>query len=399
MKFQLLLIFTCFLIFSLSAEGTDVVTSSVSFYSEQLQIHYDPGMIIVDKKKKVVCTREKCLKAFYTEMKEGPYETLLDDLLKYREQLALNDWLYCRLVRIAVDKVYSKDKELNRALAWWFLLNESGYDVRMAVSELIHVFLYAPSDQRLMDVPSFSEGGKRYYNLTAKMFNVNTFAAVFNKPKFIANKNGRNMSFSLEKMPLLKSKPATKKITFKYQGVEKEIEVKIDKVIQEIMIDYPRLEEMEYLNSGLSTTLDGTLRPQLETLMNGKSDKECLEILAAFTRTAFQYKWDWDVYDEDRPMFAEQLFQSKYSDHEDRCALYYYLVKKMLDLPMIVITHYNNNMTLGVEIKEKIKRSFDYKGKTFTICDPTHPTSTGEIGRYPNGLTSKTASVLGDYKL
>ena len=66
---------------------------------------------------------------------------------------------------------------------------------------------------------------------------------------------------------------------------------------------------------------------------------------------------------------------------------------------MVVISHYNNNTTLGVALDEKMKRPFDYKGKTFTICDPTHPSSSGVIDRYPNGLTSKTASVLGDYKL
>jgi hypothetical protein len=56
-------------------------------------------------------------------------------------------------------------------------------------------------------------------------------------------------------------------------------------------------------------------------------------------------------------------------------------------------------MTLGVAINEPMKREFDYKGRKFTICDPTHPTSSGEIGKFPNGLTSKTATVLGDYGL
>jgi hypothetical protein len=154
---------------------------------------------------------------------------------------------------------------------------------------------------------------------------------------------------------------------------------------------------MGMMNASLSATLDESLRTELGKLMEGKSQREQLEVLASFTRSAFKYKWDWDVYDKEQPMFAEQVFHSKYSDHEDRCALYFYLVKTMLGLPMIVITHYNNNMTLGVVMDEKMKRSFNYKGKNFTICDPTHPTSTGEIGRYPNGMTKNTASVLGEY--
>ncbi|MFT4665570.1 MAG: hypothetical protein ACI8YQ_002787 [Polaribacter sp.] len=383
--------------FNLSLSARPIVKSSISFYMEKLEINYSPEMIIVDKKRKVVCTKNKCLEKFYAKMKEGPYQVLLRDLMKHRDDLQLNDWLYAKLVRKAVDKVYINDKELHKALVWWFLLNESGYDCRITVSELVHVFLYAPTKEKMIDMASFSEDGKKFYNLTAKIYNVDTRIAVFNKPKFIANPEGKNFSFSLEKMPNLTPNPVAKKITFQYKGEPKEITVNVDKVVQEILIDYPKFDEMGMMNASLSATLDESLRTELGKLMEGKSQREQLEVLASFTRSAFKYKWDWDVYDKEQPMFAEQVFHSKYSDHEDRCALYFYLVKTMLGLPMIVITHYNNNMTLGVVMDEKMKRSFNYKGKNFTICDPTHPTSTGEIGRYPNGMTKNTASVLGEY--
>jgi hypothetical protein len=398
MRHRLLLSLIMMLYLSTNANSA-IVKSSISFYSERLDLSYDRGMIIQDNKKKIVCTREKCLSAFYETMKAGPHQVLLNDLLRYRRELELNDWLYCKMVRAAVDKIYADEKETHKAMVWWFLLNESGYDVRITVSELIYVFLYAPSDQKLMDMASYTEDGKKYYNLTAKLYSVDTRLAVFNKPKYIANPNGKNFSFSLEKMPNLKPNSVEHKIKFQYQGEEKEITVRVDKVVQEILADYPQMDEMAMLHTGLSSVLDKSLRPQLAALMEGKSQKEQLEVLAAFTRTAFEYKSDWDIYEQERPMYAEQLFQNKYSDQEDRCALYFYLVKIMLDLPMVVISHYNNNMTLGVAINEPMKREFEYKGRKFTICDPTHPTSTGEIGKYPNGLSSKTATVLGDYGL
>jgi hypothetical protein len=173
--------------FNLSLSARPIVKSSISFYMEKLEINYSPEMIIVDKKRKVVCTKNKCLEKFYAKMKEGPYQVLLRDLMKHRDDLQLNDWLYAKLVRKAVDKVYINDKELHKALVWWFLLNESGYDCRITVSELVHVFLYAPTKEKMIDMASFSEDGKKFYNLTAKIYNVDTRIAVFNKPKFIAN--------------------------------------------------------------------------------------------------------------------------------------------------------------------------------------------------------------------
>ncbi len=395
MKSLMVILVTMLLALSLWAEGA-CVTASVDFFNERLEIRYDPTMKL-DEKSKLINTYDKRLKGFYETMKAGPHEILLNDLLAYREELNLNDWLYCRMVRIVIDSIYADNRETHRALVWWFLLNESGYDVRLCVSELIYVFLFAASEDKLLDVGSFKEDDKRFYNITAKIYNVETTYAIYNKPRFVANPDGRPFSFSLEQMPLLQPDLTTKNITFHYQDEPITLTVELDKVVQDFMVDYPLLEEMDYLNTGLSTTLQTSLLPQLEALMEGKTVVEKLEILAAFTRSGFQYKWDWDVYDEDRPMFAEQIFHHKYSDHEDRCALYYYLVKELLGLPMLAITHYNNNMTLAVALDGSFERSFQYKGRQFIVCDPTHPVSTGEIGRYPNGLTKATATVVGEY--
>ena len=379
--------------FFLTASNTPA-SAEVKFYSESFPISYDKEMIVSGKK--LICVHDKCLKKYYAAMKETPYQMVLDQLLVKKEEMQLNDWLYARMVRATVDRIYSHQKEINKALAWWFLLNESGYDIRLAHSDLKHVFLYAPSEDRLQNVTSFGSDGKRFYNLTAALYDVNTFGQVLNKTKYDPNPEGKSFDFKLNQLPVLKPIKAEKIYSFTYKGEEIKLNLTIDKNMLNVFTGYPQLNEMGYIEAPLSPTLANSLVSELEKLTEGKSKKETLEVLAAFTRTAFSYKWDWDVYDEDRPMFAEEVFHTKYSDHEDRCALYYYLVKEMLDLPVIVINHFNNNMTLGVSIDEKMKREFTFNGTTYVICDPTHPTSTHEIGRYPNGLTKKTATVVAE---
>ena len=157
------------------------------------------------------------------------------------------------------------------------------------------------------------------------------------------------------------------------------------------------MSELGYATASISPTLKESLYPQLQSLLEGKSTRESLEILVSFTRQGFAFKSDWAVYDDDHPMYAEQLFFSEYSDHEDRCALLYNLINDLLDLPMLVLTHYNNDMTIGIEWTGDADRTFEHKGKQYLICDPTVPSYSSKIGEFPNGLTPMTARILGTF--
>jgi len=383
-----------FPILLLASNSSSIATKQFTFYSETFSISYDKELVKCGKKMKQA--NEKSVKSFYKEMEAAPYQQLLNQLQKEKDRMQLNDWLYSKMVRLAIEEIYPGKNEMQLSLAWWFLLCKSGYDIRLANYDYVEMYLYVPTSDQLAKVPFFTEEDQRFYNLSTAMLGIKTKGRELKKHKFKGNGKGQKFSFQLQQMPNLKPIKSYKSFDFVYKEKEVQFKVQIDENMLNILNEYPALDEMGYLEASLSPTLKNSLIPQLEKMMAGKSQKESLEVLAAFTRTAFEYKWDWDVYNDDHPMFAEQVFHSEFSDHEDRCALYYFLVKEMLDLPMVVISHYNNNMTLGVAIDEKMKREFDYNGKKFVICDPTHPTSTCEIGRYPNGLTKTTATVLGE---
>ncbi len=384
------------LLFAFGASASDLSESvTVQFYSENIKLTYNKEMIV---SKKLLCASDKCLEKFHTAMKAAPHQELLDQLKAERSRLNLNDWLYAKLVRSTVEKVYHKKKKLHKSLAWWFLLCESGYDMRVTFLDDREIFLFVSSEDKLMKVSSFSEEGKRFYNLSSVILNLNTRGQELKKPKYRGNPDGKGFTFNLKKLPTFKPAPNQCFVSFKYKEEDIKWTLKVDETILLLQKDYLTMDDMGFIEAPISPTLANSLVPKLKEMTKGKSQKETLEVLVAFTRTAFKYKWDWDVYNDDKPMYAEQVFASEFSDHEDRCALLYYLVKEMLDIPMIVITHYNNNMTLGVVIDEEMKRKYEYNGRNYTICDPTHPVSSCEINRYPNGLTYNTATVIGEYK-
>lgn len=388
--------FLCLYLFStaLLANSGQILSTSFEFMSQQLTIQYDPAMIV----KEDICLKKKCFKNFFNRMKKTPYQTFSEGLDQHRKDLQLNDWLFYKLVNTAVTEIIGKKDRLHQGFTTWFLLNQAGYDARISVTKGGDPFIYTFTNEEMGNIPSFLDGEKTFVNLTSIDLGFDTRTVELFKSDFIANEKGKGFVFTLSEVPALTSKVVDKKVTFTCHDETHTLDLKVDAGVVEMLKTYPEMSDLGYVTATLSPALKESLYPQLEKMIEGKSKVEALEILVSFTRSAFTYKSDWSVYDQDKPMFAEQLFFNDYSDHEDRCALFYNLVKDLLDLPMLVLTHYNNNMTIGVELDAEADRKFFNKGRSYLICDPTVPSTSSEVGAYPNGLTEMTAKVLGRYK-
>ena len=110
-----------------------------------------------------------------------------------------------------------------------------------------------------------------------------------------------------------------------------------------------------------------------------------------------RYKEDHDHFGKSKPMIADEVFHYSFSDCEDRSALFYNLVKELLDLPMIMIA-YPDHLTIGVALTQQIGNPINYKGRKYYICDPTGPSNSTRIGSVPKNYERKSFEILADYK-
>jgi len=85
-----------------------------------------------------------------------------------------------------------------------------------------------------------------------------------------------------------------KNLKFNYHGIEQNLDVTFDGTMVDIMADYPFIHEYCYLETPLSPTLRESLLPQLEQYLAPLDQQQQLELLASFTRSAFDYKDDND---------------------------------------------------------------------------------------------------------
>jgi hypothetical protein len=58
------------------------------------------------------------------------------------------------------------------------------------------------------------------------------------------------------------------------------------------------------------------------------------------------------------------------SDCEDRAALFFYLVKEIYDLPMIVLA-FPKHVTIAVKFDKPIGKPIIYNGIEYSVCEPT----------------------------
>lgn len=393
MKLRLLLLLFCCttLLGKGYATAAQTLSLSVDYFSEQIDLQYHSSMLIPQQ----VSISEKSMVSFYKSLEKTNYQVFLESVQQKKEQFNLNDWLTYTLLNEALSSIFDQRQLTRKKLTTWFLLSKMGFDTRLTYLDR-EVNIYAYSRDEVFEVPMIEDKGRKFVNLTGIREK-----AKMNKPlyllNFSPNPKGSSFSFYLNELPELTPELVEQKYLFPYRDSVYQLTIKADKTIRDIMLAYPIFAEDKYLEVPFSKALANSLLPQLEQLLVDRSEKEKLELLAAFTRSSFDYREDKKVFGKSKPMIADELFHYPYSDCEDRSALYYSLVKQLVDLPMVIVA-FSDHLTVGVATQELKGTAISYRGKKYYICDPTGPANSSVVGEFPQGYERKSFHIIGSYK-
>lgn len=368
----------------------ELSTLTIPFYSEQLSYSFDPDLVIAAPK----TMEEQEIVAFYRNLEETSYESLISTLKKHQSKYNLNDWLVYELTKKIVDHIYTGKSDKQKNLTTWFLLSKLGYDTRLAFLKN-QAFIYVRTEEEIFETPLIEDENHRFVGLSEMQQKRSKSSKGVYLLNFLAAPNGKSFSFSLKELPALKIGQQNKTFQFTWNGETFQLPIQIDKTLIDVMDNYPVIAESGYLSTPMSNTLKNSLLPHLRDIIKDKTQKEKLEILVTFTRSAFKYREDEDYFGRSRPMIPDEVFFYPYSDCEDRSAVFFSLVEELLGLPMIVVA-FPDHLTIAVGLDEPIGPSIKYKGKKFYICDPTGPSNSSEIGRVPKGYERQSFEILMD---
>lgn len=390
---RLLLIAPLFLLaFCVRAEQRVV---GFDFYGERVEIVVDSSFSVPFTE----TTDPAAIQAFYQQLKATPFQPVIDALRQHREKTRLDDWLFYQLIRKTAQQFSPKQENYVRyTLYKWFLLVQSGYHSVITTSP-DKILFYIQTNETVYNLPVRMREGKQfvclnYHDYGQVDFNTERFREV-NLPVDGAE-NG--FTYKVTHLPSFDKNLYTEKdISFQYYQDAYQFKVKMNPEIKTIFANYPVLDYDISFNIPLSQTTYASLIPELKRKIKGLNQKKGVEFLMNFTRYAFLYEPDINLYGGEKRFSPEQTLLSEKSDCDDRAALFFYLVKEIYDLPMLVLS-YPTHVTIAVGFDKPVGPSpIDYAGKKYSVCEPTPQKTDLKVGEVPPQFSKEKYEVVYAY--
>lgn len=383
----------CFISRSFAENGSD--RYCFEFYESTYNLEVDQSVNIHS----ALEPKPSSIKAFYISLNASKYQPIVDSMLAYRARYQLNDWLYYQLIRKISQQISPKAENYTRyTLYKWFFLCKSGYDARLAIAGNKIIF-YIYNDEDIADIPFFMVDARKYMCL-----NIHDYpkADLQRNPPFPVKINipeaTGSFSYKITRLPDFKPEDyKVKKLEFRYKQKTFHFAVKLNPEIEKIFANYPSVDFESYFNIPLSKETYGSLIPMLKQNVDGMSQKKGVDYLMRFTRYAFLYEDDEEHFGKEKRLSAEETLFAKYSDCDDRAALFFYLVKEIYNLPMIAVL-YPTHITMAVRFDKAIGKPIIYEGKAYSICEPTPQEENLQIGQISKKLKNLPYKIVYRYE-
>ncbi|MBX2907685.1 MAG: hypothetical protein KF744_16690 [Taibaiella sp.] len=334
------------------------------------------------------------IRAFYEQMENGGYDQVVTALRNYRSDRKPDDWLYYQLIRKTAQYLSPKGDNYPRyTLYKWYFLSKTGFDATLKVAGDKLLF-YVQCDEQIYDIPYYTNKGKQYVCLNyhdygSIDFNANKFEPV----KIDVPEATGSFSYKLTHLPSFSSQDYVEKdLAFNYQDIDYRFKLKLNPKVKNIFANYPVADYQLYFNMPLSQTTYESLIPQLRENVRQMGTKQGVDYLMRFTRYAFLYQPDRQNFGKEKRLMAEQTLLYEGSDCEDRAALFFYLVKEIYNLPMLVLA-YPEHVTIAVKFDKPIGKPIIYNGERYTICEPTPQGKDVPLGRISPELQNESYEV------
>ena len=381
-----------FLLLSLAsgAQGNSVSAVHFDFYGDPVEFSADNSFSIPFAKS----LNAESIVAFFDQMDASHYGQIVNALLKSRDQYHLDDWLYYQLIRKTAQYFSPKAENYYRyTLYKWFLLTKSGYDALVTISQ-DKILFYVQSDEMVYNIPYRVKDGKQYVCLNYHDYGSIDFEKEhFEEVNLPVLASAKGFTYKITQLPDFSPADYSEKdLQFDYYQDHYDFKVKLNADVQKIFANYPVVDYGSYVNIPLSKGTYESLIPELKKNLKGMSTRNGVDYLMHFTRYAFLYKPDTEVFGSEKRLSPEETLLYNGSDCEDRVGLFFYLVKEIYNLPMIVLS-YPKHVTIAVQFDKPVGNTIEYNGKQYSVCEPTPQRKDLPIGKTLPQLKKETFEV------
>lgn len=172
--------------------GTDAISNlmtknflTLKWQGETLKVYYLPSLRQAGMGKGT----EKHVAKFWDHLSQEDYYPVLFQLYQFKEEKGLNDYQYYQLVRTFARSLFEKGKRGEEAAFCVFLLNQTGYDARLArleTEESREMVVLLPIFEKITELPFITLGDNPYYLIDRPLTRKETDAKIYTYDKAFA---------------------------------------------------------------------------------------------------------------------------------------------------------------------------------------------------------------------
>ncbi|HMO62025.1 MAG TPA: hypothetical protein PKC39_07240 [Ferruginibacter sp.] len=332
---------------------------------------------------------------YFEELSPASYEPIVSALLQYKATLLLDDWLYYQLIRKTVQQFAPKQDNYERYTVYkWLLLSKSGYAATLKYSHNKLLF-YVHTDEDVFNLPVYAVGSRQFVCLNYHDYApINFLNEQFTDVTPAITPGSQSFSYKITQLPDFNTVDyIEKELQFNYYASEYNFKIKLNPSIKNIFTNYPVVDYASYFNIPLSKPTYESLIPLLKKETSRRNLKQGVDFLMRFTRYAFLFEPDVQHFGQEKRLSPEQTLLYDKSDCEDRAALFFFLVKEIYNLPMIVLS-FPDHISIGVNFEKPVGKPIYHDGVAYTICEPTPQKQDLAIGKMPPALKKKPYEIV-----
>jgi hypothetical protein len=280
----------------------------------------------------------------------------------------------------------------------WWLLVHAGFDARLTYSGK-YLLLYVQSNETIYNIPYRMQQGKQYVCLNYHDYGAIDFTANrFEEIPLPVPSEAKPFSYKVIRLPQFDAAAYTeRKVAYEDGQNYYQFRIKVNPQIKTLFTNYPVVDYSLYFNIPLSEPTYQSLIPSLKKQVRGLKPKEGIDFLMRFTRYAFLFKPDTEVFGGEKRMSPEQTLLSEFSDCEDRAALFFFLVKEIYNLPMLVIT-FPRHVTVAVQFDKAYGKTVEYNGMKYSVCEPSPQRMDLSVGQMLPELQNQAYEIAYAYQ-
>lgn len=333
------------------------------YFGTPLSLHFDPSL-----KQTLASADKEGISNFWSQLSQAPHEPLVAQIQEQARKLQLSDWgVYLLCLKSA--RHIQQNRSNESTLTTWFLLSKLGYQTKVAYSGN-EVFLLVAVDHPVYQRPFLSDKDKKYYLMTDQA-QVAMPAKLYTYPGSYPQAT-QAMTFNIKAPVQLNGSGQPRLLNFSYGGQRYELKVTPRLVLAEHYAFLPQSDYRIYFHAAPDPAVLDELAAQLAILLKGKSPEDSINLLLRFVQTAFEYETDDQQFAYEKVMLPEETLFYPYSDCEDRTILFGYLVKRLLQYPVVAL-RYPDHLAAAVAFPAQAGAdTVPFQSKTYVVTDPTY---------------------------